>query len=80
VALDVLVVEDSRVSLRPGDQLASYDPLQQQAEGKHSGHPWLWWFLTNMTFHQSPKENHGFSQAPLKSRQATLQRSMSVNI
>ena len=62
VALDVLVVEDSRVSLRPGDQLPSCHPLQKQAEGKHSGHPRFWRFSTNMAFHRCPKENLcGFS-------------------
>ena len=79
VALDVLVVEDSWVSLRPGDQVPSYDPFQEQAEGKHSAHPWRCPFLTNMAFHQCPKESH-FFQAPLKSRQATLQCPMSVKI
>lgn len=59
VALDVLVVEDSRVSLRPGDQLPSCHPLQKQAEGKHSGHPRFWRFSTNMAFHRCPIENLG---------------------
>ena len=53
VALDVLIVEDSRVS-----QWAGPDPLHHKEEGKPLGHPQFCPLTTN-SFHQGPKIDHG---------------------